>query len=40
LTAADSLASVAKTLGRGLGLTDAQLDDQITSGVAIKSAIA
>jgi hypothetical protein len=40
LLASDSLASVAKTLGRGLGLTDAQLDDQITSGVAIKSAIA
>lgn len=40
LAAGDSLASVAKTLGRGLGLTDAQLDDQITSGVAIKSALA
>lgn len=40
LLAADSLASVAKTLGRGLGLTDAQLDDQITSGVALKSVIA
>lgn len=40
LAATDSLASVAKTLGLGLGLTDAQLDDQITSGVAIKSAIA
>jgi hypothetical protein len=38
--ASDSLASVAKTLGRGLGLTDAQLDDQITSGVAIKSSLA
>jgi len=40
LAAADSLASVAKTLGRGLGLSDAQLDDQITSGVALKSVIA
>jgi hypothetical protein len=40
LPATDSLASVAKTLGRGLGLTDAQLDDQITSGVAIKSVLA
>jgi hypothetical protein len=40
LSAGDSLASVAKTLGRGIGLTDAQLDDQITSGVAIKSVIA
>jgi hypothetical protein len=40
LAAGDSLASVAKTLGRGIGLTDAQLDDQITSGVAIKSVIA
>jgi hypothetical protein len=38
--ATDSLASVAKTLGRGLGLTDAQLDDQITSGVAMKSVLA
>lgn len=40
LLAADSLASVAKTLGRGLGLSDAQLDDQITSGVSLKSVIA
>jgi Protein of unknown function (DUF1501) len=40
LAASDSLASVAKTLGLGLGLTDAQLNDQITSGVAIKSVIA
>jgi hypothetical protein len=40
LAAADSLASVAKTLGLGLGLTQAQLDDQITSGVPIKSVIA
>jgi hypothetical protein len=40
LPATDTLASVAKTLGRGLGLTDAQLDDQITSGVAIPSVLA
>jgi hypothetical protein len=40
LLAADSLASVAKTLGRGLGMTDAQLDDQITSGVAVSSVLA
>lgn len=37
--AADSLASVAKTLGRGIGLTDAQLDDQITAGSAINSVL-
>jgi hypothetical protein len=40
LAAGDSLASVAKTLGAGIGLTDAQLNDQITSGVAIRSVIA
>ena len=40
LGAGDSLASVAKTLGVGLGLTDAQVDDQITSGRAIHSVIA
>ncbi|HYQ15904.1 MAG TPA: DUF1501 domain-containing protein [Polyangiaceae bacterium] len=40
LAAGDSLAAVAKTLGRGLGMTDAQLDDQITSGVAVQSVIA
>ena len=40
LGAGDSLASVAKTLGVGLGLTDAQVDDQITSGQAIHSVIA
>ncbi|HYP89994.1 MAG TPA: DUF1501 domain-containing protein, partial [Polyangiaceae bacterium] len=40
LAAGDSLAAVAKTLGRGLGMTDAQLDDQITSGVVVKSVIA
>jgi hypothetical protein len=39
LSAANSLASVAKTLGRGLGLTDAQLDDQITAGVPINSVL-
>ncbi len=39
LTAGDSLASVAKTLGVGMGLTDAQVNDQITSGVAVHSAI-
>ena len=40
LGAGDSLASVAKTLGVGIGLTDAQVDDQITSGRAIRSVIA
>jgi Protein of unknown function (DUF1501) len=40
LAATDSLAAVAKTLGRGLGLTDAQLNDQITSGVPVSSVIA
>jgi hypothetical protein len=40
LLAADSLASVAKTLGRGLGLTGEQLDDQITSGITVPSVIA
>jgi len=40
LAATDTLASVAKTLGLGIGLTDAQLNDQITSGVAIHSVIA
>jgi hypothetical protein len=40
LAAADSLASVAKTLGVGIGLTDAQVNDQITSGVAVRSVIA
>jgi hypothetical protein len=34
------LASVAKTLGAGIGLTDAQLDDQITSGTALRSILA
>src|SRR5689334_19599102 len=40
LSAANSLASVAKTLGIGIGLTDEQVDDQITSGTAIRSVIA
>jgi hypothetical protein len=40
LAAGDSLAAVAKTLGRGLGMTAAQLDDQITSGVVVESVIA
>jgi Protein of unknown function (DUF1501) len=40
LAAADSLASVAKTLGVGIGLTDAQVNDQITSGVAVHSVLA
>ncbi len=40
LAASASLASVAKTLGLGIGLTDAQLDDQITSGLAIRSVLA
>jgi len=40
LGAADSLASVGKTLGVGLGLTDAQVSDQITSGRAIHSVLA
>jgi hypothetical protein len=40
LSAADSLASVAKTLGMGIGLTDAQVNDQITSGVAVRSVLA
>lgn len=40
LPSTDTLASVAKTLGRGIGLTDSQLDDQITSGVAVTGVIA
>ncbi|HEX3852872.1 MAG TPA: hypothetical protein VHW01_18035 [Polyangiaceae bacterium] len=40
LAAGDTLASVAKTLGVGIGLTDAQVNDQITSGVAVRSVIA
>src|SRR5258707_12631163 len=40
LAASDSLASVGKTLGVGLGLTDAQVNDQITSSVAVRSGLA
>lgn len=40
LLAADSLASLAKTMGVGMGLTEAQVDDQITSGAAVRSVIA
>jgi hypothetical protein len=40
LAAGDSLASVAKTLGMGIGLTDAQVNDQITSGVPVRSVLA
>jgi len=40
VAASDSLASVAKTLGAGLGLTEAQLSDQITSGTTIRSVLA
>jgi hypothetical protein len=40
LSAANSLASVAKTLAIGMGLTDAQVNDQITSGTAVPSVIA
>ena len=40
LSASQSLASVAKTLGAGIGLTDTQLNDQITSGTAIRSVLA
>ncbi len=38
--ATDSLASLAKTLGVGVGLTDAQVNDQITSGTVMRSVIA
>jgi len=40
LAATDSLASLAKTLGVGIGLTDDQVNDQITSGKALHSVIA
>jgi hypothetical protein len=40
VTAIDTLASVAKTLGLGIGLTEAQLNDQITAGTPIRSALA
>ncbi len=39
LAASDSLASLAKTLGAGIGLTDAQLDDQITTGTKVGSVL-
>jgi hypothetical protein len=39
VSAANSLASVAKTLGIGIGLTDEQVNDQITSGTAIRSVV-
>jgi len=38
--AADGLPSVAKTLGVALGLTQAQVDDQITGGKVVKAALA
>ena len=37
---ANSLASLAKTLGMGIGLTEAQVNDQITSGLPIRSVLA
>ena len=40
LSAADSLASVAKTLSMGVGLTDAQVNDRITTGRAVRSVLA
>jgi len=40
VAASESLASLAKTLGAGIGLSDVQLDDQITSGTALRSVIA
>ena len=40
LPSTKTLASLAKTLGVGIGLTDAQVDDQITSGTTIRSVIA
>jgi hypothetical protein len=40
LSAGDSLASLAKTLGVGMGMTEAQVNDQITSGLVMKSALA
>lgn len=40
LPSTKTLASLAKTLGVGIGLTDAQVDDQITSGATIHSVIA
>jgi hypothetical protein len=40
LAATDTLASLAKTMGVGVGLTDAQVNDQITSGVVVRAALA
>ena len=40
VAASDSLPALAKTLGVGLGLTQAQVDDQITAGKVIKAALA
>jgi uncharacterized protein DUF1501 len=39
IPAADSLASVAKTLGRALGISQASLDDQITAGKTVAAAL-
>ena len=39
VSAADSLASLAKTLGVGMGMTEAQVNDQITTGKVIKPAL-
>ena len=40
LAATDTLAALAKTLGAGIGLTDAQVNDQITSGIVVRAALA
>jgi len=40
LPSTSSLASLAKTMGVGIGLTDAQVNDQITSGVVVRAALA
>lgn len=40
LPSTDTLASMAKTLGVGVGLTNAQVNDQITSGVVVRAALA
>jgi hypothetical protein len=40
IAAADSLSSVAKTLGRALGISAASIDDQITKGKIVKAALA
>lgn len=39
ILAADSLPSVAKTLGRALGLSQTSVDDQITSGKVVPAAL-